>query len=171
MVPAIKRGNHIMKPIVSLAACAAALSLAGSAQAAGDYVSIVQETTLTVPAETAWAKVKGYCLIGPWLKTTCEITQGKDGELGAVRKIAGRIEEVIVAVTPMSYTYADVDPKIAYHGTVEIRPVNKTSSKLVYSLFFDQTTIPVEQRDANKTRRQQMFAGVMATMKGMAEAK
>lgn len=160
-----------IRPLAGLAAGAAALSLAGAAQAAGDYVSIVQETTLNVPAETAWAKVKGYCDIGAWLKTTCEITQGKDGELGALRKIAGRIEEVIVAVTPMSYTYADIDPKILYHGTVEVRPVSKTSSKLVYSLFFDQTSVPVEQREANKTRRQQMFAGVMATMKGMAEAK
>jgi hypothetical protein len=160
-----------IRPLAGIAACAAAFSLAGAANAAGDYVSIVQETTINVPAETAWAKVKGYCDIGAWLKTTCEITSGKDGELGAVRKIAGRIEEVIVAVTPMSYTYADVDPKIAYHGTVEIRPINKTSSKLIYSLFFDQTTVPAEQREANKTRRQQMFAGVMATMKGMAEKK
>ena len=159
-----------MKIITSLAASAAALGLAGAAHA-GDYVSIVQETALSVPAETAWTKLKPYCAIGPWLKTTCEITQGKDGELGAVRKIAGRIEEVIVAVTPMSYTYADVDPKIAYHGTVEIRPVSKTTSKLVYSLFFDQTSVPADQREANKTRRQQMFAGVMATMKGQAEAK
>lgn len=160
-----------IRPLAGLAAGAAALSLAGAAQAAGDYVSIVQETTLNVPAETAWAKVKGYCDIGAWLKTTCEITQGKDGELGALRKIAGRIEEVIVAVTPMSYTYADIDPKILYHGTVEVRPVSKTSSTLVYSLFFDQTTVPADQREANKMRRQQMFAGVMATMKGMAEAK
>jgi len=160
-----------MKITASLAAAAAALGLAGSAHAAGDYVSIVQETTIAVPADVAWAKLNKYCDIGPWLKTTCEITAGKDGELGAVRKIAGRIEEVIVAVTPMSYSYADVDPKIFYHGTVEIRPVNKTSSKLVYSLFFDQTTVPAEQRDANKSRRQQMFAGVMATMKAQAEKK
>lgn len=159
-----------MKITASLAA-AAALGLAGSAHAAGDYVSIVQETTIAVPADVAWAKLNKYCDIGPWLKTTCEITSGKDGELGAVRKIAGRIEEVIVAVTPLSYSYADVDPKIFYHGTVEIRPVNKTSSKLVYSLFFDQTTVPAEQRDANKSRRQQMFAGVMATMKAQAEKK
>lgn len=160
-----------MKLAVSLAACAAAVSLAGSAQAAGEYVSIVQTTTIAVPAETAWAKLKGYCDIGAWLKAPCEITAGKDGELGAVRKIAGRIEEVIVAVTPMSYTYADVDTKILYHGTVEIQPVDKKSSKLIYGLFFDQASIPAEAREANKTRRQQMFAGVMATMKGIAEAK
>lgn len=161
-----------IRPFAGLAACAAALSLAGAAQAApGDYVTIVQETTINVPAETAWAKVKGYCDIGAWLKAPCEITAGKDGELGALRKIAGRVEEVIVAVTPMSYTYADIDPKILYHGTVEIRPVDKKSSKLIYSLFYDQTSIPAEGREANKAGRTKMFAGVMATMKGIAEAK
>lgn len=160
------------RPIAGFAACAAALSLAGAAHAApGDYVSIVQETAINAPAATAWAKLRGYCDIGAWLKAPCEITAGKDGELGALRKIAGRVEEVIVAVTPMSYTYADINPAILYHGTVEIRPVDRKTSKLVYSLFFDQTSIPAEQRVANKDRRQKMFAGVMATMKGIAEAK
>ena len=153
------------------AACAAALALAAPAHAAGDYVAIVQETEIAAPAETAWAKVKGYCDIGAWLKTTCEITSGRDGELGAVRTIAGRVVEVIVAVTPMSYTYADLDTKILYHGTVEIRPVDAKSSKLVYSLFFDQASIPEDQREANRTRRAAMFKGVMATMKAQAEAK
>jgi polyketide cyclase/dehydrase/lipid transport protein len=159
-----------LKIAASLAACAAALGLTTVAHA-GEYVSITQETTLNVPAETAWGKLKGYCDIGAWLKTTCEITQGKDGELGAVRKIAGRIDEVIVARTPLSYTYADVDPKILYHGTVEVRPVDAKTSKLVYSLFFDQATVPAENREANKAGRAKMFAGVMATMKGIAEAK
>jgi hypothetical protein len=160
-----------MKTIAAFAAAAAAVSLAGSAQAAGDYVSIVQETTINAPADVAWAKVKPYCDIGAWLKAPCEITAGKDGEVGAVRKIAGRIEEVIVATTPTSYTYADIDPKILYHGTIEVRPVTKTTSKFIYTLFFDQTSIPAEQREANKTRRATMFAGVLATMKAAAEKK
>lgn len=154
----------------SLAACAAALAVAAPAHA-GDYVAIVQETEIAAPAESAWAKVKGYCDIGGWLKTTCEITSGKDGELGAVRTIAGRVVEVIVAATPMSYTYADVDPKLLYHGTVEIRPVDADTSKLVYSLFYDQASIPEDQREANRTRRAAMFKNVMATMKAQAEAK
>lgn len=164
-----------MKVWAGLAAISAALSVATAANAAGDYVTIVQELPLSVPAETAWAKVKGYCDIGKWLNPAgavpCEVTQGKDSELGAVRKIAGRIEEVVVAVTPLSYTYADVNPAILYHGTVEIRPVDKKSSKLVYTLFLDQTSVPADQREANKTRRATMFAGVMKAMKTQAEAK
>lgn len=158
-----------MKSIAAIAAAAAMLGLAGSAQAAGEYVSITQETTVNAPADVAWAKVKGYCDIGAWLKTTCEITAGKDGEVGAVRKIAGRVEEVIVATTPTSYTYADINPQILYHGTIEVRPVSKTTSKFIYTLFFDQASIPADQREANKTRRAGMFANVLATMKATAE--
>ena len=158
-----------MKFIVGLSAIAAAFGLASSAQAAGDYVSIVQETAVNAPADVAWKKVKPYCDIGAWLKTTCEITSGKDGEVGAVRKIAGRIEEVIVATTPTSYTYADIDPKILYHGTIEVQPTGKATSKFIYTLFFDQTSVPADQRDANKARRTAMFANVLKTMKETAE--
>lgn len=161
-----------MKTIAALAVAAAALGAAGSAQAApGDYVTIRQETAVNAPADVAWTKVKPYCDIGKWLKAPCEITAGKDGEVGAVRKIAGRIEEVIVATTPTSYTYADIDPKILYHGTIEVQPTGKSTSKFIYTLFFDQTSVPAEQREANKTRRATMFAGVLATMKAAAEAK
>lgn len=161
-----------MKTIAALAVAAAALGVAGSAQAApGDYVTIRQETAVNAPADVAWAKVKPYCDIGKWLKAPCEVTAGKDGEVGAVRKIAGRIEEVIVATTPTSYTYADIDPKILYHGTIEVQPTGKSTSKFIYTLFFDQTSVPAEQREANKTRRATMFAGVLATMKAAAEAK
>ncbi|HEY0647740.1 SRPBCC family protein [Phenylobacterium sp.] len=160
-----------MKTIAAIAAATAALGLAGSANAAGEYVSIVQETTVNAPADVAWAKVKGYCDIGAWLKTTCEITAGKDGEVGAVRKIAGRIEEVIVATTPTSYTYADINPQILYHGTIEVQPVSKTTSKFIYTLFFDQASIAADQREANKTRRAGMFANVLKTMKETAEKK
>lgn len=149
---------------------AAALAVAPAAAHAGDYVSIVQEAAVKAPAETVWKKVGGYCDIGAWMKTTCEITQGTDREVGALRKIAGRVEEVIVARTPLSYTYADVDPKILYHGTVEVRPVDARTSKIVYTLFFDQASIPADQREANKTRRAQMFAGVLKTMVATAEA-
>jgi hypothetical protein len=164
-----------MKLKLGIAAAAAALSVAGGANAAGDYISIVQELPIAAPAEAAYARLKPYCDIGKWLNPAqavpCEVTSGKDGELGAVRKIAGRIEEVIVAVTPLSYTYADVNPAILYHGTVEIRPVDKKSSKLVYSLFLDQTSVPADQREANKTRRATMFLNVMKAMKAQAEAK
>ena len=149
----------------------AACLTAASAQAASTYVSIVLDTPVKAPAAHAWEKLKGYCDIGKWLKAPCEVTSGIDGELGAVRRIAGRIDEVIVAVTPMSYTYADPNQPILYHGTVEVRPVDKKSSKIVYSLFYDQATMPEANRVADRERRSKMFTGVVATMKAIAEAK
>ena len=68
----------------------------GGAQAA-DYVSIVQEIQVARAPDAVWNKVGGYCDIGGWMRTSCEITSGKDGEVGAVRRIAGRIDEVLVA--------------------------------------------------------------------------
>jgi hypothetical protein len=152
-------------------AAVAALGLTATTAKAADYVSIVQEAAINAPAETVWQKVGGYCDIGGWLKTTCEITSGTDREVGAVRKIAGRVVEVIVAKTPLSYTYADVDPKILYHGTIEVRPVDKKTSKIVYTLFFDQSSVPAEQQQANRDRRKAMFGNVLNTMKAQAEAK
>jgi hypothetical protein len=152
-------------------AAAAALALTATGAKAADYVSIVQEAAINAPAETVWQKVGGFCDIGGWLKTTCEITSGTDREVGAVRKIAGRVVEVLVAKTPLSYTYADADPKILYHGTVEVRPVDKKTSKIVYTLFFDQSSIPAEQQAANRDRRKAMFGNVLNVMKAQAEAK
>lgn len=152
-------------------AAAAALALTATGAKATDFVSIVQETAVNAPAEATWQKIGGYCDIGAWLKTTCEITSGTDREVGAVRKIAGRINEVIVAKTPLSYTYADVDPKILYHGTVEVRPVDKKTSKIVYTLFFDQSSIPADQQAANRDRRKAMFGNILNTLKATAEAK
>ncbi len=156
---------------MTILAAAAALAGLGDAARAADYVSIVQEAAVAAPAEVVWEKVGGYCDIGAWLKTTCEITSGVDREVGAVRRIAGRIDEVIVARTPLSYTYADVDPKILYHATVEVRPVSPMTSKIVYSLFYDEAALKPEERAANRERRTRMFAGVLETMKRQAEAK
>ncbi len=163
-----------MKSAIGLAAIAIAAGLTANARA-GEFVSIVQETAVNAPADVAWAKVRGYCDIGRWLNPAqpvpCEVTSGKDGEVGAVRKIAGRVEEVIVATTPTSYVYADTDPKILYHGAIEARSTGRTTSKFIYTLVFDQTSIPAEERAANQTRRAQMFAAVLAAMKAQAEAK
>jgi hypothetical protein len=76
-----------------------------------------------------------------------------------------------VAKTATSYTYADINPAILYHGTIEVVPVTPKTSKFIYTLFFDQASIPAEQREANRTRRAAMFANVLATMKAAAEAK
>jgi hypothetical protein len=156
---------------ITLAAAAAALGLAGSA-AAADFVTIPLETTVNAPADVAWKKVKGYCDIGAWFKTTCEITSGKDGEVGAVRVIAGRITELLVASTAWSYTYSQPKSPIDYHGTLEIRPVDKKTSKLLYTLVYDAAALPdPSKKDADVANRTKTFTGLLATIKAQAEAK
>ena len=161
-----------MKTTISLAAAAAAIGLAGAASAATDYVTIPLETTVNAPADVAWKKISGYCDIGAWFKTTCTISSGKDGEVGAVRVIAGRVTELLVAKTAWSYTYSQPKSPIDYHGTLEIRPVDKKTSKLMYTLVSDAAALPdPSKKDANVAGRTKQFTGLLATIKGVAEAK
>ena len=87
-------------------------------------------STVNAPADKAWPKINGYCQIGAWFKTTCELTSGKDHEMGAVRLIAGRVTELFVSETAWSYTYSQPKSPIDYHGTVEIQLIDKKTSKL-----------------------------------------
>ena len=162
-----------MKTIISLAAAAVALGLAGAATAA-DYVTIPLETTVNAPADVAWKKISGYCDIGAWFKTTCTISSGTDGQVGAVRVIAGRVTELLVAKTAWSYTYSQPKSPIDYHGTVEIQPIDKKTSKLLYTLVYDADALPKHEaadKAADKARRTTQFTGLVATMKAAAEAK
>lgn len=160
-----------MKTTIRLVAATAALGLAGAASAA-DFVTIPLETTVNAPADVAWKKISGYCDIGAWFKTTCVISSGKDGEVGAVRVIAGRVTELLVAKTAWSYTYSQPKSPIDYHGTLEIRPVDKKTSKLFYTLVYDAAALPdPAKKDADVANRTKQFTGLLATIKGVAEAK
>ena len=161
-----------MKTAISLAAAAAALSLASASSAATDFVTIALKTTVDAPADVAWKKVWGYCDIGAWLKTTCTISAGADNQVGAVRVIAGQVTEVMVAKTAWSYTYAQPKSPIDYHGTLEIRPVDKGHSKLLYTLVYDAAALPdPAKKDADVDGRTKQFTGILAIIKGAAEAK
>ena len=157
-----------------IAAAAATLVLAAGAARAEDYVTVPLSTTVNAPADVAWKKISGYCLIGTWFKTTCEITSGKDGEVGSVRTIAGRVRETLVAKTAWSYTYHQPKSPIDYHGTVEIQPIDKKSSKLLYTLVYDADALPKHEADdkaKDKENRTRQFTGLLNTMKAAAEAK
>ena len=154
------------------AAALTALALSAGAAAAADYAVIPLETSVDRPADVTWKKISGYCDIGAWFKTTCEITSGKDGEVGAVRRIAGRIDEVLVAKTAMSYSYAQPKSPIDYHGTVEVRPDGAKKSKILYTLIYDAEPLATpEAKAADKERRAKQFTALVATMKAQAEAK
>ena len=135
------------------------------------YSSIHLEIDVNKPAAQVWARVGKYCDIGEWLRIPCTITSGKDGEVGAIRSVAN---EVLVGRTELSYTYTqpvrEGRPYNLYHGTLEARPVTATTSKIVYTLFFDNSMLPDDAaREADRARRVTQFTTALANMKILAE--
>src|SRR5262245_14419197 len=150
----------------------------GSA-ASPTYVSIPMEVSVNKPAAEVWKRVGKFCDIAEWLRIpTCTITAGKDGEFGAVRSVAG---EVLVAKTELSYTYTQTPafqaggrggprPYNMYHGTLEARPVTPTTSKLVYTLFFDNSMLADDMaRERDIAQKKAQFTTALENMKILAE--
>jgi hypothetical protein len=155
------------------AAALAALTLTAGAARAADFVTVPLEAVINAPADKAWPKINGFCQIGPWFKTTCTVA-GVDGQMGSVRTIAGRVEELLVAKTAWSYSYSQPKSPIDYHGTVEIQPIDKGHSRLLYTLVYDADALPKHEaadKAADKARRTTQFTTLVATMKAAAEAK
>ena len=149
----------------------AAAPAASVVVAAPTYVSIPMEIVVNRPAAEVWKRIGKYCDIGEWLRVNCTITSGKDGEYGAIRSIG---IEVLVAKTELSYTYAqgprEGRPYNMYHGTLEARPVTATTSKIVYTLFFDNSMLADDAaREADKVSRTARFTTALQNMKILAE--
>src|SRR3984885_7722843 len=172
--------NHILKTFSALAIAFVGLANVASSQAPPPaplavpnptYVAIPMEISVNRPAAEVWARVGKYCDIGEWLQIPCTITAGKDGEFGAVRSIG---PEILVGKTELSYTYTQ--PVKAgqaynlYHGTLEARPVTATTSKLVYTLVFDNSMLADDAaRDKDKAQKTAQFTQALENMKILAE--
>jgi hypothetical protein len=135
------------------------------------YEVITLETTINKPAAEVWKRVGKYCDIGEWLQVPCMITSGKDGEVGAVRSIGN---EILVAKTELSYTYTQPPrvnvPYQLYHGTMEARPVTATTSKMIYTLIYDNSMLADDAaRETDKQRRTTQFTRAINNMKTLAE--
>jgi len=135
------------------------------------YTSIHLEIDVNRPAAEVWKRVGKYCDIGEWLQIACTITSGKDGEVGAVRSVAN---EVLVGTTELSYTYTqpvrEGRPYNLYHGTVEARPVTATTSKIIYTLMYDNSMLADDAaREKDKAQRTAQFTRAIQNMKTLAE--
>jgi len=135
------------------------------------YTSILLEIAVNKPAAEVWKRVGKYCDIGEWMRIPCTITAGKDGEVGAVRSV---VNEVLVGKTELSYTYTqpvrEGRPYDLYHGTLEARPVTATTSKLIYTLMFDNSMLADDAaRERNKAQRTATFTTALENMKTLAE--
>ena len=138
------------------------------------YTSIPMEITVNRPAAEVWQRIGKYCDVAEWLQVAavCKIVSGTDGEVGAVRNVGGG--EVLVSRTELSYTYAQTPkegtPYNLYHGTVEVRPMTAATSKIVYTLFFDNSMLPNDAaRAADKEARRARFTQALQNMKILAE--
>jgi hypothetical protein len=176
-------GAALAVPAAALAQPPAAAAPAGPPNpllsAAPTYVSIPMEIDVNKPAAQVWARVGKYCDIAEWLQIAagCTITAGKDNEVGAVRTVGS---EVLVAKTPLSYAYtqtvrnsmrpAGTVPYNLYHGNLEVRPVTATTSRIYYTLMYDNSMLPDDAARARdlETRRT-TFMRAMQNMKTLAE--
>jgi len=174
----IATGCALALPLMGLAASAQAPAPAapkGSVVVASPtYTSIQMEIAVNRPAAEAWKRIGKYCDVAEWLQVPagCKIIAGKDGEFGAVRSVGNG--EVLVGRTELSYTYAQTPkegtPFNLYHGTVEARALTPSTSKLVYTLFFDNSMLPDETaRAADKEARRARFTQALRNMKTLAE--
>jgi len=163
-----------MKPI-SKAAILLALAPLAAPVVAQEYVTIPLEIDIARPAGEVWAKVGAYCDISEWLNLECEITAG-DGGMGSVRVLAGgRVTEILVAQTELSYGYTQ--PAVEgqfynlYHGFMEARPVTMGTSKILYTLVYDVSSLADQAaKEADIARRRGMFENALNNMKAIAEA-
>lgn len=164
-----------MRPARFIASLFGMTTISGLALAAEpEYVTIKLEIDIARPATEVWAKVGEYCDIGEWAMLECVITAG-DGGVGTVRVLGGgRVTEIMVAQTELSYGYTQppVEGQFynVYHGFVEARPVTATTSRMLYTLMLDVSNLDAAAKEADITRRRTLFERMLQNIKGIAEA-
>ena len=171
--------HRITRIVSSCAVVLASVTTAAAQTPASDnivvasptYTFIPMEIDVDRPAADVWQRVGGYCDIGEWFGLPCTITSGREDEFGSVRSVGN---EVLVGKTELSYTYTQTpregQPYNLYHGTLEARPVTATTSKLVYTLIFDNSMLADDAaREADRARRLATFTRALGNMKILAE--
>jgi hypothetical protein len=152
------------------------LAVPANAQTASapTYISIPQEISVDRPAGEVWPRIAKYCTVSTVLSLDCKVIAGNEGEVGAVRQVSGTILEIIVGRTALSYTYAAAvragQPYNMYHGTIEVRPITATTSKILYTLVYDNSTLADEAaREKDRASKVAIFTKVLAGLKAIAE--
>ena len=158
--------NKFMMTLAALAVSTAAVA------AEPEYATVRMEIDIAKPAAQVWAKVGKYCDISEWLGLECKITSG-DGGMGTVRALAGgRVLEILVAQTELSYGYTQPVKEGSfyslYHGFMEARPVTATTSTLMLDV---SDKADKAAKDEDLARRRASFEKALKKMKEIAEAK
>jgi Polyketide cyclase / dehydrase and lipid transport len=161
-----------IRPLHSVLTLAAlGIALQTGTAAAADYTTITLNISVDRSADEVWKKVGGFCDIKDWLKLTCVYTSGS-GDLGTVRRLADRIDEVMVGKTLHSYTYTQPTTTILYHGTLDVVAEGAHKSRINYSLVYDQSPLTTDEAKAkDRDQRTKAFTGALEAMKKLAEGK
>ena len=137
------------------------------------YTTVDLEITVNKPVAEVWKRIGSYCGIGEWAQIPggCTMLSGKEGDVGAVRSVAN---EIMVAKTQYSYTYTQPvragRPYDMYHGTLEARAESPTTTKLYYTLVYDNSMLADDAaREKNKLGRVNTFTRFLQNMKTLAE--
>jgi hypothetical protein len=134
------------------------------------YVAIPMTLTVNAPVDAVWARIGKYCDIGEWGFPNCTILSGEGG-LGTVRSIGN---EVLVGKTKYSYTYTQPVRESGfysmYHGTLEAAPLSTTTTRLNYTLVYDNSNLTDDAaRDKDLENRRTRFTGMLENMKVLCE--
>ena len=163
----------LARPAIAQAPPAAPAAADATVVANPTYTSIPMEIMVNKPAAEVWKRVGKFCAIGEWFQIAagCRILSGTDNEVGAVRSVA---DEVLVAKTQYSYTYTQTvkagRPYNLYHGTIEARAVSPTTTKLLYTLVYDNSMLADDAaREKDKASRAAVFTRALSNMKTLAE--
>ncbi len=168
-----------MKKIIAAAALTL-LATAASAQTPqpADWFKLSFSADLNKNIDTAWERMGGneFCAIARYLDVQyCTVISGK-GELGSVRHIgvAGNpapVVENIVSRSKYSYTYAQPFNATFYHGTMSIVATGPNTSRLEYTLIWNQAAVGnAAAQAASRESRQQRFQMAVNRMAAAANA-
>ena len=157
-----------------LASAAIAMVMLVSVPAgAAEYTTILLEKVVNRTPDQTWSKIGPYCAIATWLKVKCVITTNNGTAVGTNRLLNDNNNEILVAMTPYSYTYTQPTSTILYHGTLAVEPLDRgRQTKIVYTLFYDQAPLGTDQaKIENRAQRTKRFNEALDAMKAMAEAQ
>ena len=135
------------------------------------YVAVPMSIEVNAPVDAVWARIGKFCDIGEWGIPNCTILSGDGSSLGTVRSIGN---EVLVAKTRYSYTYTQPVREgvryIMYHGTIEAVPLTSKTTRLNYTLVYDNSNLTDDAaRQKEMDGRRTRFTKMLENMKVLAE--
>ena len=159
-------------PALAQPAAAPAAPAAAVPNTPKNWATIVMTANVSRNADEAWKRMGGndYCAFIKFLgMNSCVLTVGS-GDVGTNRRLNDRIDELMVSKTSRSYVYAQPTSPIFYHGTMAVEPVTATTSRIVYTLVYDNANIAPAERAAEMDRRRVRFQDAIDKMAAAANA-